>query len=68
MNRPDDISRPGETNQEYIGDGVYVSFDGYHVWLRTVREEVHEIALDPTTFQNLINYHKSLEQGKEDDA
>jgi len=24
-------------NQTYIGDGVYVSFDGWQIWLRTER-------------------------------
>jgi hypothetical protein len=48
---------PGEENPQYIGDGVYVTFDGYHFWLRTPRGNVwHEIALDPGTLENLFSY------------
>jgi hypothetical protein len=68
MSRSNDLSKPGETNQAYLGDGIYASFDGYHIWLRTAREEIHEIALDQTAFQNLIDYHKSLDEGKEEGA
>jgi hypothetical protein len=49
--------RPGETTPEHIGDGVYVSSDGYHIWLRTTRENGwHEIALDETVFSELVEY------------
>ena len=38
----------------YIGDGVYVHFDGYHFWLYTEREDgVHTIALEPAVYQSL---------------
>jgi hypothetical protein len=44
-----------ECNAEtYIGDGVYVSFDGWQVWLRAPREEGdHRIALEPEVYQSL---------------
>lgn len=39
----------------YIGDGVYVSFDGYHLWITTQREDgEHRIALEPETFHRLV--------------
>lgn len=31
----------------YLGDAVYASFDGYHVWLRTGDGNNQRIALDP---------------------
>ena len=32
----------------YLGEGVYASFDGYHVWLKTERDgQEHKIALEP---------------------
>lgn len=38
----------------YLGDGVYATFDGYHIWLYTESESgVHEIALEPPVYQNL---------------
>jgi hypothetical protein len=42
----------------YIGDGVYVRFDGFHVWLETTREndERHVIALEPETIGSLVQY------------
>jgi hypothetical protein len=52
--------------QEYIGDGVYVSFDGYHIWLTTSRgyEYVmeHKIALEPQVIRALGNYLTKLNQ------
>ncbi|MGO8671274.1 MAG: hypothetical protein ACLQVD_07935, partial [Capsulimonadaceae bacterium] len=34
--------------EEYLGDGLYVRFDGYQVWLRAPRERIdHEVALEP---------------------
>ena len=32
----------------YLGDGVYASFDGYQIWLKTERETGwHAVALEP---------------------
>lgn len=52
----------GETRHDYIGDGVYVSFDGFQIWLRTRGLEcANEIALEPAAFRNLIRYAASIE-------
>lgn len=41
----------------YIGDGVYASFDGYQVWLRTERYGgIHAIALEPEVLSVLDEY------------
>jgi hypothetical protein len=58
MNRDDII---GEL-KEYLGDGVYASFDGWQIWLHTERESGHieRIALDPATFDALATYNKRL--------
>lgn len=51
---------PGE---EYLGDGVFASFDGYQIKLRTPRQfGDHVIYLDPRTLDHLIEYMKQLEQ------
>lgn len=51
----------GETDQTYLGDGVYASFDGYQVWLRTQRGEAwHEIALEPPVLHLLQRYAERL--------
>lgn len=51
---------PGNEMTEYIGDGVYASFDGYHVWLdlRAQRSGDHvcRIALDPSVAESLVRY------------
>ena len=45
----------------YLGDGVYASFDGFQIWLRTQRESGwHEIALDAYTFDALLKYAEEL--------
>ncbi len=47
----------GERYPDYLGDGVYASFDGFQVWLRVERESgFHEIALDPHTLDALMRY------------
>lgn len=47
-----------EQHKEYIGDGVYASFDGYQIWLRT--QEGSAIALDGETFSALLRYKDRL--------
>lgn len=43
--------------REYLGDGVYASFDGYQIWLtveRGGREE--QVAIEPWVFMRLLRY------------
>ena len=43
--------------EEYIGDGIYASFDGYYIWLRAAREGgSHVIALEPYVLKELKKY------------
>jgi hypothetical protein len=46
---------------QYLGDGVYASFDGYQIWL-TVNDHRNPpvVALDEGVMENLIRYSKSL--------
>jgi len=46
--------------EQYIGDGVYVSFDGHQLWLRTHGSR-ERIALEPAVWENLINFKTSLD-------
>ena len=51
-------------DEEYLGDGVYVSHDDCQFWLRTERENGwHEIALEPGMVSKLLEYQKRI-QGK----
>jgi hypothetical protein len=44
-------------NSDYLGDGVYASFDGYHIWLWTRRDfDWHRIALEDSVFSALLRY------------
>jgi hypothetical protein len=48
-------------NETYIGDGVYVSFDGFQIWLRAPRDNGnHVIALEPDVFNSLVAYRQHL--------
>ncbi|MGH7088048.1 MAG: hypothetical protein ACREFQ_04030 [Stellaceae bacterium] len=52
--------RPGE---EYLGDGLYASFDGYAIILRAPREHGdHWVGLKPRIFAALVAYEKRLRQ------
>lgn len=51
----------GHTDAEYLGDGVYASFDGWQIWLTTTRENgTHTIAIEPITLDRLLAYRDSL--------
>lgn len=44
-------------NEEYIGDGLYASFDGYQFKLRTPRENGdHEVYLELPVYERFLEY------------
>lgn len=47
---------------EYLTDGIYVTFDGYQIWLHTERDinVWHTIALEPETFDLLLEYRAKV--------
>lgn len=49
----------------YIGDGVYVFWDGYQMWLATQREDgqLHYIALEPSVMNELNKVYKLCATG-----
>jgi len=51
-----------DEKHEYLGDGVYASFDGWHIWLRTGSHDSddNKIALDPSVYASLVRYHEKL--------
>jgi hypothetical protein len=54
--------------EEYLGDGVYVCFDGYQFCLRAPREGGdHFVYLDSATFYNLTDYAVRLKLALESD-
>lgn len=46
----------------YIGDGVEASYDGYHIWLKTVDGNNHQIALEPDVLKKLDQYRAYVAQ------
>ncbi len=46
-----------EARKTYLGDGVYASFDGYHVVLRT---EGNLIYLEPAVMDALARYYQAI--------
>jgi hypothetical protein len=45
----------------YLGDGVYATFDGYHIWLRAQGpEHMNAVALEPAVFDALLQYQSDL--------
>jgi hypothetical protein len=48
------------TTPIYIGDAVYVWFDGFHFWLQTASDNPdypsNKIGLEPAVFNNLNEY------------
>jgi hypothetical protein len=50
-------------NEVYIGDGLYLKYDGFAVWLRAPREgEDHIVALEPDTMANFIREVLKIER------
>lgn len=49
------------SKKTYIGDGAYVSFDGYHFIISTERDNgVHWIGLEPPVFDALIKFRERV--------
>lgn len=55
-----------EDNKQYLGDGVYVSYDGYGLWLEANVPTTDRIYLEPLVFESLQKYVERL--GKPKDA
>lgn len=47
-------------DDEYLGDGVYASHDGYQVWLAANNHENKVIALEPAVIAALMRYYQRL--------
>ena len=40
----------------YLGDSVYASFDGYHVWLAVNNHDNQAVALGPQVYEALAHF------------
>ncbi len=51
--------------EDYLGDGVYASFDGYHIWLDTRAQlPINRIALDSQVLDAFDRFRKRLSEEK----
>ena len=49
-----------DREENYLGDGLYASFDGWNIWLRAPRENGdHMVALEPSTYDTLNNFART---------
>lgn len=48
-----------EHDKEYLGDGVYISHDGYQVWLST--QDGMRIALEPGLPEAVVSYWRKIQ-------
>ena len=55
-----DPTGPYPPKPEYLGDGVYVSFDGYQLWLAANHHANKVIALEPEVFSALLAYARKV--------
>ena len=50
-----------QTDEKYLGDGVYASYDGWYIWLRVERDGGNErVALEPPVYHALQDYADTL--------
>lgn len=57
----DTVQPPTQQPATYLGDAVYASFDGYHIWLHLNDHRSRGlIALDPRVFEALKRYAKRV--------
>ena len=49
-------------HQDYLGDGVYIEFDGYQILLKANNHlnPTDTIALEPAVFKALVRYARKL--------
>ncbi len=48
--------------QEYLGDGVYASYDGYQIWLAANHHENKVIAIEPQVMLALVRYAEKIKR------
>ena len=48
--------RDSDMKHEYLGDGVYASFDGYQIWLARDHHMNRVIAIEPDVLAAQLKY------------
>lgn len=52
------------SEETYLGDAVYASFDGWHIVLRTGDGNNQIIYLEPSVYAALLRYVETLRKSK----
>ncbi len=55
---------PETTEDRYLGDGVYASYDGYHIWLDLRGQSGARIALEPDVFIGLQVFASDIREAE----
>lgn len=50
----------------YIGDGVYLSFDGFNVWVAVNDATNNVVAMEPSVIDAFVDFVNDLQQAKAD--
>lgn len=59
------MGKPADLKAVYLGDGVYATFDGYHIWLHLNSHLAPRlVALDSAVMFNLTAYAKYVQGGR----
>ena len=54
-----------QSENRYLGDGVYASSDGYHIILDLrAQDSTTRIVLEPEVFKELIRYAQTVNEGE----
>jgi len=57
------MKQENQTTPEYLGDGVYASFDGYHIILDLRgQDSTTRIALEPPVLEALSQYAENIRE------
>ncbi len=56
MDTEDVAAKPPIPEPVHLGDGVYASYDGFHVNLAVNHHNNHAVSLDPGVLRNLFEY------------
>ena len=60
-----DVSVKPPAGPRYLGDGVYVSFDGFQFWLHVgAHTNPPAVALEPQVLANLNEYARAIARGE----
>ncbi len=55
-----------EKIEDYLGDGVYASYDGYHIILDLRAQDSSRIALEPAVFAALLRFNERVMQAQKE--